>query len=75
MEVSAKTIRSWVRRYRREGLEGLKDKARARRGLQALTAEQVEMVCDLKRDEIDGDSMKGLIQPHPLFQASIGGGR
>jgi type II secretory pathway predicted ATPase ExeA len=26
------------------------------------------------RDEIDGDLMKGLIQTHPLFQASMGGG-
>ena len=27
------------------------------------------------RDEIDGDFMKGLIQTHPLFQTSMGGGR
>jgi transposase InsO family protein len=50
MEVSAETIRSWVRRYRRGGLDGLKDKLRARRGVQRLTAEQAELVCDLKRE-------------------------
>ena len=50
MEVSAETIRSWVRRYRRGGLGGLKDKTRARRGVQALTAQQVELVYELKRE-------------------------
>ena len=48
--VAAETIRTWVRRYRRHGLDGLRDKARPKRGVQALTPEQVELVCRLKTD-------------------------
>ena len=36
--VAAETLRSWVRRYRRDGLNGLKDKERARRGIQVLSS-------------------------------------
>lgn len=50
LKVEAETIRSWLRRYRHHGLTGLMDRPRARRGVQALTAEQVELVCDLKRE-------------------------
>lgn len=50
MKVEAETIRSWLRRYRKWGLSGLMDKTRPRRGVQALTAEQVELVCKLKRE-------------------------
>ncbi len=49
MRVSAETIRAWVRRYRREGLAGLVDKPRSGRR-RALTDEQVELVCQLKRE-------------------------
>ena len=48
--VAAETIRTWVRRYRRRGLDGLRDKPRPKRGVQALTPEQVELVCRLKTD-------------------------
>jgi transposase len=50
LRVSAETLRSWVRRYRKDGLEGLKDKPRPKRGVVALSAEQVETVLALKRD-------------------------
>jgi putative transposase len=48
--VSAGTIRKWVSRYRNKGLDGLLDAPRPRPGVQALTAEQVELVCQLKKD-------------------------
>lgn len=48
--VSAETIRAWVRRYRRGGLDGLRDVARPRLGTQALTAEQVDLVRRLKQE-------------------------
>jgi len=48
--VSAETIRAWTRRYRRSGLEGLKDKERPKRGISALSEEQKELVCRLKQD-------------------------
>ncbi len=48
--VSAETIRVWARRYRRSGLEGLKDKERPKRGVSALSEEQKELVCRLKQD-------------------------
>jgi len=41
LRMSAETLRVWIRRYRRSGLKGLLDKKRSRRGVQALTAEQV----------------------------------
>ncbi len=47
---SAETLRSWVRRYRDGGLDALEDKARPSRGVQALTEEQVELFCTLKRE-------------------------
>ena len=50
MEVKAETIRSWVRRYRKSGLNGLMDKPRPRRGVQVLSPEQVELVCQLRRE-------------------------
>ncbi len=49
-QVSAETIRVWVRRYYKGGLDALADKQRPRRGTVALSAEQVELVCDLKRE-------------------------
>jgi len=50
MRASAETLRSWVRRYRRDGLDGLRDKPRPRRGVQALSPEQIETVIALKRE-------------------------
>jgi len=48
--VAAETIRSWVRRYRRDGLAGLEDKRRAYSGMYALTAEEAELLCSLKQE-------------------------
>lgn len=48
--VSAETIRSWVRRYRRRGLDGLRDKRRPQRGVKALSPEIAELVIKLKRE-------------------------
>lgn len=50
LRVSAETLRSWVRRYRKGGLPGLMDKPRPQRGVQALTPEQIETVVALKRE-------------------------
>jgi transposase len=47
---SAETIRSWVRRYRDGGLAALEDKPRAQRGTVALTDQQIELFCELKRE-------------------------
>ncbi|NOZ95493.1 MAG: DDE-type integrase/transposase/recombinase [Acidobacteria bacterium] len=49
-QVSAETIRKWVARYRDQGLEGLRDKSHPRRGTLALTPEQIELVCSLRRE-------------------------
>lgn len=50
LRASAETLRSWVRRYRREGLLGLMDKPRPQRGVRVLSAEQIETVLALKRE-------------------------
>lgn len=50
LRVSAETIRVWARRYRRGGLPGLMDKEHPRRGVGALSEEQRELVCALKRE-------------------------
>ena len=47
---SEETIRSWVRLFRKRGLEGLKDKPRPQRGMQNLSPEQCEKLCELKRE-------------------------
>lgn len=49
-QVAAETIRVWVYRYRQHGLDGLRDKERPQQGIQALSAQQVELICDLKRE-------------------------
>ncbi len=59
--VAAETLRSWIRRYRRGGLDGLKDKARVQRGIQVLSAEQVALVIALKR-EVPERSLDRIIQ-------------
>lgn len=48
--VAAETIRTWVRRYRTGGLTGLQDASRTRAGVTALTQQQQELVCRLKRE-------------------------
>lgn len=61
MQVQAETIRAWIRRYRRGGLESLEDKRRASRGTVALTDEQIELACRLKR-EVPERSLDRLIR-------------
>jgi len=61
MVVSAETIRAWIRRYRTGGLDALEDKARPKRGSVALTEEQVQLACDLKR-EVPQRSLDRLIR-------------
>ena len=48
--VKRETIRVWIRRYRRTGLDGLKDKARTRRGVTALPQDVIDVVIKLKRE-------------------------
>jgi putative transposase len=60
-QVSAETIRVWVRRYRRDGLGGLEDKARPRRGVTALAPDVVELACQLKA-EVPERSLDRLLQ-------------
>jgi len=76
---SAETLRAWVRRYRRAGLPGLEDHPRPHRGVQALTPEQVELVCGLKR-EVPERSLErvihiaeslGLIAPGALTRSTL----
>jgi transposase InsO family protein len=50
LQVAAETLRTWVRRYRSDGLAGLEDKPRAKRGVQLLSSDEVALVCQLKRD-------------------------
>ena len=61
MEVQAETLRVWIRRYRRGGLDALEDKARTSRGIVALTDEQIELCCRLKR-EVPQRSLDRLIR-------------
>ncbi len=50
LRASAETLRSWVRRYRREGLPALMDKPRDKRGVEVLSPEQIATVIALKTD-------------------------
>lgn len=59
--VSAETIRAWIRRYRAGGLDGLRDKPRARHGVNVLDADTIELVCRLKR-EVPERSLDRLIR-------------
>jgi putative transposase len=61
MQVQAETLRVWIRRYRRGGLDALEDKARISRGIVALTDEQIELACRLKR-EVPERSLDRLIR-------------
>ena len=59
--VSAETLRTWARRYRRDGLDGLRDRTPAKPGAQALTDEEIALFCDLKR-EVPARSLDRLIR-------------
>jgi len=61
MQVQAETLRVWIRRYRHGGLDALEDKQRASRGVVALTDEQIELCCRLKR-EVPERSLDRLIR-------------
>lgn len=61
MNVAPETLRVWVRRYRKHGLAGLRDKARPRPGTAALTPEQVDAVVAL-REEVRERSLDRLIR-------------
>ena len=52
LRVSAETLRSWVRRYRKGGLPGLMDKPRPQRGVQALTPDAVTAQFDALLGEL-----------------------
>lgn len=60
-QVAAETIRVWTRRYQRDGLPGLMDKGRPQRGVAALSAEQCELICALKR-EVPERSLERIIK-------------
>lgn len=48
--IRPETLRAWIRRYRKDGLDGLKDKGRERKGVASLTESQKELLCNLKRE-------------------------
>jgi transposase InsO family protein len=58
---SAETLRAWVRRYRTGGLDALSDAVPVPTGVQALTAEEVQLFCALKR-EVPARSLDRLIE-------------
>lgn len=59
--VSAETIRVWIRKYRLHGLDGLMDKPRPRRGVQALSEEVIAKAVALKK-EVPQRTLDRLIQ-------------
>ncbi len=69
----AETIRKWVARYRTSGLEGLEDKAHPLRGTQALSAEQIELVCGLKQEvpERSLDRIITIAEEMKLIEAGV----
>ncbi len=58
---SAETLRVWVRRYPAGGLDGLRDSPASSRGVRALTQEEIEIFCALKR-EVPARSLDRLIE-------------
>jgi len=48
LSVKPETIRYWLRQYRNNGFEALKDKKRADRGIRAIAPELIEKACRLK---------------------------
>lgn len=61
MQVKPETLRSWLRRYRRGGLNGLMDKVRARPGVSVLSPEQCELISSLKQ-EVPERSLDAIIR-------------
>ena len=58
---AAEALRGWVRAYQREGLDGLEDASRVDIGVRVLTPEQIELVCQLKR-QVPERSIERVIQ-------------
>lgn len=50
MKVTSETLRSWLRRYRRSGFEGLCDRSRGRQAAGRLEESVIEKACRLKRE-------------------------
>jgi len=61
VQFAAETLRTWVRRYRTGGLDGLADKPGSQQGVQVLTPEQISLLCDLKR-EVPERSLDRILQ-------------
>jgi transposase InsO family protein len=61
VQFAAETLRSWVRRYQKEGLPGLEDKPRPQRGVQVLSPETVELACAIKK-EVPARSLDRIIR-------------
>ncbi len=47
---SPETLRKWIARYQRGGLDALENAPRARLGVQVLDPDQIEVLCGLKQD-------------------------
>ena len=50
VQFAAETLRTWVRRFRRGGLAALENTPRQRPGVKVLSQEQIDRICQLKRD-------------------------
>lgn len=48
--VAVETMRVWIRRYRKGGLDALRDKVHSQKGNSSLSESQKELLCRLKRD-------------------------
>lgn len=59
--VSAETIRVWVRRYRKGGIEGLADAPRTPRGVRVLDDKEVATLCAMKK-QVPARSLDRLIR-------------
>ena len=57
---SAETLRAWIRRYRRGGLQALEDTPHPKRGVSVLTPEDVALFIKLKK-EVPERSLERLI--------------
>jgi putative transposase len=78
-KVAAETIRVWLRRYRRGGLDALQDARRPDRGTHALTDEQLDIVRRLKREVPERSldriiaiaEQTGLVEPGVLRRSTV----
>lgn len=59
--VKAETLRVWIRKYRRHGLQGLRNRPRPRPGTKVLTQEQVDLIVAL-RQQVRERSLDRLIR-------------